>query len=106
MRHVVFDEDTCMRVELGGGLALAVLEALFLGIPQAPEDETYRGESVLGLFRTPPHEASGELAVTAEKSGGDDVESRKDAGEEEEEEDEEDEEESEEEKDDIGKPPC
>jgi len=49
-KHVVFDEETCCRVEVGEPLALAVLEDLFLGQPSAPADELYRGHRTHELF--------------------------------------------------------
>jgi len=49
--HVVFDEDTCSRVEVGEPLALAILEDLFLERPLAPTDEVYRGRPLRELFR-------------------------------------------------------
>jgi hypothetical protein len=49
-KHVVFDEDTCSRVEVGEPLALAILEDLFLERPSAPTDEVYRGYRLRELF--------------------------------------------------------
>lgn len=50
-KHVVFDEDTCTRVDVTGELVLAIFEAVFLGGPCAPAEETYRGEKINDLFR-------------------------------------------------------
>lgn len=58
VKHVVLDEDTCSRVEVGDELALAVFEAVFLGKPCSPAAEMYRGQPLLGLFK--PAEATNE----------------------------------------------
>ncbi|CAK0814320.1 unnamed protein product, partial [Prorocentrum cordatum] len=49
-KHVVVDEDTCSRVEVGEPLALAILEDLFLDRPPPPTDEVYRGHRLRELF--------------------------------------------------------
>jgi hypothetical protein len=49
-KHVIFDEETCSRVEVGDALMLAVLEDLFLGGPAVQADEVYRGFPVDQLF--------------------------------------------------------
>jgi len=54
-QHVVLDEDTCTNVEVGEVLALAVFEAVFLGKPGGPSDESYRDILVRDLIR--PDEA-------------------------------------------------
>jgi len=50
-KYVVLDEATCVNVQVGDELALAVLEAVFLGGPQAKPDELYRGVPINSLFR-------------------------------------------------------
>merc|ERR1711959_798669 len=57
-KHVVFDEETCTRVEIDAALAPAILEALFLGQSAAPMDECYRGVQVRNLFGEPKEERS------------------------------------------------
>jgi len=52
-KHIVFDEDTCSRVEVDRPLLIAVLEHLFLAGTQASAKEIYRGESVRELFVRP-----------------------------------------------------
>uniref|UniRef100_A0A7S1RHY9 Uncharacterized protein n=1 Tax=Alexandrium catenella TaxID=2925 RepID=A0A7S1RHY9_ALECA len=52
-KHTVFNQDTCVHVELGEKLALAILEVVFLGRPSCPDDEKYRGECLQGLFHIP-----------------------------------------------------
>lgn len=49
-KHIVFDEDTCTRVEVSRPLVFAVLEDLFLGGPKAGANEVYRGEHLRELF--------------------------------------------------------
>ncbi|CAE8632151.1 unnamed protein product [Polarella glacialis] len=49
-KHIVFDEDTCTRVEVDGDLALAISEVVFLGRPNGSDSESYRGERLLSLF--------------------------------------------------------
>jgi len=50
-KHLVFDEHTCTRVEVAGPLALAIIEALFLGPSALPSEEMYRGVCLRDLFR-------------------------------------------------------
>mmetsp|Transcript_96315 Transcript_96315/g.171123 ORF Transcript_96315/g.171123 Transcript_96315/m.171123 type:complete len:515 (-) Transcript_96315:96-1640(-) len=49
-KHIVFDEETCCKVDIEYELSLAVLEVLFLGTTGAEEAETYRGEKLNDLF--------------------------------------------------------
>jgi hypothetical protein len=49
-KHIVFDESTCLKVEVTKSLALAVLEAMFLGSLGAAAEETYRGIPMHDLF--------------------------------------------------------
>lgn len=51
-KHIVFDSVACSLVDVGDSLVLAVLEDVFLGEPEAPVDETYRGERVAHLFKS------------------------------------------------------
>merc|ERR1719343_1597774 len=53
-KHLVFDEDTCSRVEIDAPLALCVFETVFLGGPDSPVKETYRGVSMREVFMGPP----------------------------------------------------
>jgi len=55
-KHLVFDTDTCSRVEIDAQLALCVFEALFLGGPDSPTTETYRGISMREVFEGAPSE--------------------------------------------------
>jgi len=48
--HVVMDEATCSRVDVGEELGLAILEVLFLGTLGGPSTEMYRHHSLWGLF--------------------------------------------------------
>ncbi|CAK0852083.1 unnamed protein product [Prorocentrum cordatum] len=50
-KHIVFDEETCSRVEVGESLALAILEDLFSELPPASADEMYRDRRLCELFR-------------------------------------------------------
>lgn len=59
-KHVVFDEDTCSRVEVDRTLAMAVLEVLFLGQLGDLADEMYRGTKLCELFDAQPGEACAE----------------------------------------------
>lgn len=49
-KHVVFDEDTCTRVEVDCMFVMAVIEMLFLGQVDVLADETYRGHKLRELF--------------------------------------------------------
>lgn len=53
-QHAVFDEETCSRMDVDDALALAVLEALFLGSTEAPVEQTRRGEPLRWLFKETP----------------------------------------------------
>lgn len=48
-KHIVFD-DTCMHVEVGRPLLLAVLEDLFMGKVRSGKDEVYRGVLLRDVF--------------------------------------------------------
>jgi len=52
-KHIVFDEDTCTRVDVGRPLLIAILEELFLAGTSAAACETYRGEPLRELFQRP-----------------------------------------------------
>jgi len=52
-KYSIFDEDTCMHVELSKSLALAIFEALFLGQTAAPATELHRGVPICELFDQP-----------------------------------------------------
>jgi hypothetical protein len=49
-RHIVFDEETCVRVDINRSFAMAVLEDIFLGEPCATMAETFRGEQIRDIF--------------------------------------------------------
>merc|ERR1711953_1272991 len=49
-KHVVFDEDTCSRVDVDRTFAMAILEWLFLGQLEQVRHTTYRGYSMSELF--------------------------------------------------------
>merc|ERR1712187_1031135 len=49
-KHVVFDEDTCTRVDLDCVFVMAILEWLFLGQLERLEHQTYRGRKMSELF--------------------------------------------------------
>jgi hypothetical protein len=49
-KHVVFDEDTCTRVEIGHTLAMAVLEVLLLGRLKGLASEEYRDMTLHEIF--------------------------------------------------------
>lgn len=49
-KHVVFDVDTCMSIDVEEALVLAIIEVLFLGRSSAMADETYRGVCLNDLF--------------------------------------------------------
>lgn len=51
-KHLIFDAETCMRVEVGPDLALAVVETVFLGEPACGQAATYRGERLVSLFHS------------------------------------------------------
>jgi len=81
-QHVVLDEDTCSRLEVGEALALAVAEAVFLGKPGCSASEEYRGARLAGLFVADEGlaeevakaaEAEAAAAMEAEKEQGNDV---------------------------------
>jgi len=48
-KHIVFDEDTCSKVDVEDVFVLAIVEQLFGGA-NASADETYRGCKVFDLF--------------------------------------------------------
>jgi hypothetical protein len=52
-KHIVFDEETCSRVDVDTQFVLAMLEALFAGIHDS--EETYRGLPLRELFKQPPN---------------------------------------------------
>eukprot|EP00746_Dinoflagellata_sp_MGD_P164008 gnl/MRDRNA2_/MRDRNA2_92408_c0_seq1.p1 gnl/MRDRNA2_/MRDRNA2_92408_c0~~gnl/MRDRNA2_/MRDRNA2_92408_c0_seq1.p1 ORF type:complete len:454 (+),score=89.13 gnl/MRDRNA2_/MRDRNA2_92408_c0_seq1:90-1451(+) len=52
-KHVVFDANTCMSIDVEDTMVLAIIEVLFLGRPSAMEDETYRGVRLNDLFHAP-----------------------------------------------------
>eukprot|EP00913_Durusdinium_trenchii_P021508 g20211.t1 len=45
-KHLIFDEDTCTKVEVEMPLAIALLEVLFSGKPGSELDEEYRGVQI------------------------------------------------------------
>lgn len=51
-KHVVFDEETCTRVEVDCMLAMAVLEFVFLGQVGSLANETYRDTTIRDLFES------------------------------------------------------
>jgi hypothetical protein len=50
-KHVVFDEETCSRVDVDCVFGMAVLEKLFLGDLEGLSDSTYRGAKLSELFK-------------------------------------------------------
>jgi len=52
-KHVVFDVDTCMSIDVESPMVLAIIEVLFLGRSSAMADETYRGARLNDLFNAP-----------------------------------------------------
>merc|ERR1711920_686860 len=52
-RHAVFADSSCTCVALSDPLAVAVLEALFLGQPQAPAEDMHQGVMITDLFDLP-----------------------------------------------------
>jgi hypothetical protein len=52
-KHVVFDVDTCMSIDVEEAMVLAIIEVLFLGRPSAIADKTYRGVCLNDLFNVP-----------------------------------------------------
>jgi hypothetical protein len=59
-KHVVFDEDTCTRIEVDRTLVSAVLEVLFFGKLVGLADESCRGIAFHDLFATQKTDQSGE----------------------------------------------
>merc|ERR1712216_692351 len=49
-KHVVFDEDTCTRVEVDCTFVMAIMQKLFLGKLDVLADQTYRGSKLSKLF--------------------------------------------------------
>lgn len=48
--HIVMDQETCSRVDVGEELGLAILEVLFLSTLSGSPTEMYREHSLWGLF--------------------------------------------------------
>ncbi|CAK8985618.1 unnamed protein product [Durusdinium trenchii] len=57
-KHLIFDEDTCTKVEVEMPLAIALLEVLFSGKPGSELDEEYRGVQIKELFHLEKCEVS------------------------------------------------
>jgi hypothetical protein len=51
-KHMVFDEETCSRVDVDCVFGMAILEKLFLGQLEGLSDTTYRGAKLSDLFTT------------------------------------------------------
>jgi len=49
-KHVVFDADTCMSIDVEEPMVLAIIEVLFLGRPSPMAEKTYRGVPLQDLF--------------------------------------------------------
>jgi len=49
-QHIVFDEETCSRVDIDSVFALSVLEHLFLGRSYGCSDDSFRGIELHRLF--------------------------------------------------------
>lgn len=76
-KHVVFDEDTCSRVEVGDGLALAVLETLFLGrVDAAGAAEFYRGARLCEIFHTAKEGSAAKAPASSRKRARAEIESK------------------------------
>mmetsp|Transcript_88347 Transcript_88347/g.166483 ORF Transcript_88347/g.166483 Transcript_88347/m.166483 type:complete len:496 (-) Transcript_88347:63-1550(-) len=49
-KHLVFDEETCTRVEVDEVLALAIMEVIFFGKVRSDGEDRYRGQPVAAFF--------------------------------------------------------
>jgi hypothetical protein len=49
-KHVVFDEETCMSINVEEPIVVAIIEVLFLGRPSPTAEETYRAVPLKDLF--------------------------------------------------------
>merc|ERR1712087_630729 len=64
-KHIVFDEETCTQMEVDEALALAILEAVFVGQPRASPEDMYREERLCHLFLLADEALTGEADVIA-----------------------------------------